>query len=213
MQWWSLLLIPIIGAFIGWVTNLFAVKAIFKPYEPIHIIGSFSIQGVVPKRRQELARSIGKVVEQELLNVEDLIKQMKSPEVLDRIVDSASDSIRNMVVERIPVWVPVSIRTAILEMVGDIMHKQMPQVIEQIADQVGDSVAEKINISQLVEDRLNAFDIRHLEQIILAVASRELKHIEIFGGVLGFIIGLVQVAVVYLPVFLTFLLSKFIINP
>lgn len=198
MQWWSMILIPIIGAFIGWITNLIAVKAIFKPYEPIHIIGSFSIQGVVPKRRQELAKSIGEVVEKELLNVTDLINQMKSPEVLDRIVDTASDSIRNMVVDRIPVWVPVTIRTVILEMMGDMLHKQMPQVIGQIVDQAGGSVAEKVKIAQLVEDRMNAYDIRHLEQIILAVASRELKHIEIIGGVLGFLIGLVQVAVVYL---------------
>lgn len=198
MQWWSMILIPIIGAFIGWITNLIAVKAIFKPYEPIHIIGSFSIQGVVPKRRQELAKSIGEVVEKELLNVTDLINQMKSPEVLDRIVDTASESIRNMVVDRIPVWVPVTIRTVILEMMGDMLHKQMPQVIGQIVDQAGGSVAEKVKIAQLVEDRMNAYDIRHLEQIILAVASRELKHIEIIGGVLGFLIGLVQVAVVYL---------------
>ncbi|MEG6520806.1 DUF445 domain-containing protein [Desulfotomaculum sp. 1211_IL3151] len=198
MQWWTMLLIPVIGAFIGWVTNLIAVKAIFKPYEPIHIIGSFSIQGVVPKRRQELARSIGEVVEKELLNVTDLINQMKSPEVLSRIVDTASESIRNMVVDKIPVWVPVTIRTVILEMMGDMLHKQMPQVIEQIVDQAGGSVAEKVKIAQLVEDRMNAYDIRHLEKIIVDVASRELKHIEIIGGVLGFVIGLVQVAVVYL---------------
>ncbi|GAB6181151.1 DUF445 family protein [Desulfotomaculum defluvii] len=198
MQWWTVVLVPVIGAFIGWVTNLIAVKAIFKPYEPIHIIGSFSIQGVVPKRRQELARSIGEVVEKELFRVEDLLNQMKSPEVLDKIVETASGSIRNMVVERIPVWVPTTIRTVILEMMGDMLNKQMPQVIEQILDQAGGKVTEKVNIAQLVEERLNAYEIRHLENIILSVASRELKHIEIIGGVLGFLIGLVQVAVFYL---------------
>lgn len=199
MQWWTVILIPVIGAFIGWITNLIAVKAIFKPYQPVRIFGlPWVIQGVVPKRRAELARSIGEVVEKELLKVEDLIDQMKSPEILNKIVHSASDSIRCLVVDRIPAWVPVTVRTVILEMMGDMLQKQMPQVISQIVDQAGRNVIEKVKLSQLVEDRMNAYDIRHLEKIILKVAARELKHIEIIGGVLGFIIGLLQVAVVYL---------------
>ncbi|SHE32402.1 DUF445 domain-containing protein [Desulforamulus putei] len=199
MQWWSAILIPVIGAFIGWVTNLIAVKAIFKPYQPVRIFGlPWAIQGVVPKRRTELARSIGEVVEKELLKVEDLMNQMKSPEVLNKIVLSANDSIRCMVVERIPAWVPATIKTVILEMMGDMLNKQMPQVINQIVDQAGRSVIEKVKLAQLVEDRMNAYDIKHLEKIILSVAARELKHIEIIGGVLGFVIGLVQVAIIYL---------------
>ncbi|MCL4440579.1 MAG: DUF445 family protein [Firmicutes bacterium] len=199
MQWWSVILIPVIGAFIGWITNLIAVKAIFKPYQPVRIFGlPWAIQGVVPKRRAELARSIGQVVEKELLKVEDLIDQMKSPEILNKIVQSASDSIRCIVVDRIPAWVPTTVRMVILEMMGDMLNKQMPQVISQIVDQAGHSVIEKVKLSQLVEDRMNAYDIRHLEKIILSVAARELKHIEMIGGVLGFIIGLVQVAIVYL---------------
>ncbi|AQS58960.1 DUF445 domain-containing protein [Desulforamulus ferrireducens] len=199
MQWWTALLIPIIGAFIGWITNLIAVKAIFKPYEPVRLFGlPWAIQGVVPKRRAELATSIGEVVEKELLKVEDLIEQMKSPEIIEKIVGSANKSITNMVEEKIPIWVPNTVRTMILEMMGDMLHKQMPQVINQIVDQAGGSVAEKVKLSKLVEDRLNAYDIRHLERIILSVAKRELKHIEIIGGVLGFIIGLVQVTIVYL---------------
>lgn len=199
MQWWIAILIPVIGAFIGWVTNLIAVKAIFKPYEPIRVFGlPWSIQGVVPKRRSELARSIGEVVERELLKVEDIMNQMKSPEVLDKIAQSANESIHNMVVERIPIWVPATVKTVILEMMGDMLSKQMPQVINEIVDQAGGSVVEKVKLAQLVEDRLNAYDIKHLEKIILTVASRELKHIEIIGGVLGFIIGMVQVGIVYL---------------
>ncbi|WP_003543062.1 DUF445 domain-containing protein [Desulfotomaculum nigrificans] len=199
MNWWSIILIPVIGAFIGWVTNLIAVKAIFKPYEPIHILGlPWAIQGVVPKRRAELARSIGEVVEKELLKVEDLLDQMKSPEVLNQITHTANNSIRAMVEERMPVWVPTTVRTVILEMLGDMLNKQMPQMIRQIIDQASGSVVEKISLAQLVEDKMNAYEIAHLENIILKVAAKELKHIEIIGGVLGFLIGLVQVGIVFL---------------
>ncbi|MDO7786697.1 DUF445 domain-containing protein [Desulforamulus aquiferis] len=199
MEWWVILLIPVIGAFIGWVTNLIAVKAIFKPYQPVKIPGlPWVIQGVVPKRRAELAKSIGEVVERELLKVEDLMGQMKSPEVLDGIIKSASESIHKMIVDKIPAWVPTTVRAVILEMMGDMLQKQMPQVINQIIDQAGSSVIQKVRLSEIVEERLNAYEVAHLEKIILTVASRELKHIEIIGGILGFIIGLIQVGLVYM---------------
>ncbi|AEG60709.1 DUF445 domain-containing protein [Desulforamulus ruminis] len=200
MDWWAALSIPVISAFIGWITNLIAVKAIFKPYEPLRIPGlPWGIQGVVPKRRAELAKSIGEIVEQELVKVDDLLQQMKSPEILDRITHSANESIRCMIIERIPSWVPNTVRGVILEMMGDMLDKQMPQVVRQIMEESGGgALGEKIKLAQLVEERLNAYDIKQIEALILKVASRELKHIELLGGVLGFIIGLVQVAIVYL---------------
>ncbi|WP_238446293.1 DUF445 domain-containing protein [Desulforamulus ruminis] len=200
LDWWAALSIPVISAFIGWITNLIAVKAIFKPYEPLRIPGlPWGIQGVVPKRRAELAKSIGEIVEQELVKVDDLLQQMKSPEILDRITHSANESIRCMIIERIPSWVPNTVRGVILEMMGDMLDKQMPQVVRQIMEESGGgALGEKIKLAQLVEERLNAYDIKQIEALILKVASRELKHIELLGGVLGFIIGLVQVAIVYL---------------
>jgi len=86
----------------------------------------------------------------------------------------------------------------IMEMMGDMLNKQMPGVISQIVEQAGGSVVEKVKLAQLVEDRMNAYEIAHIERLILSVAARELKHIEILGGVLGFFIGLIQVAIVYL---------------
>jgi uncharacterized membrane protein YheB (UPF0754 family) len=44
----------------------------------------------------------------------------------------------------------------------------------------------------MVEDKINSLDIAELEGMILDIASRELKHIELLGGVLGFLIGIIQ---------------------
>ncbi|MCL6583108.1 MAG: DUF445 family protein [bacterium] len=53
--------IPFISALIGWFTNYLAVRMIFHPYQPLGL-GPLKIQGLVPKRREELAISIGKTV-------------------------------------------------------------------------------------------------------------------------------------------------------
>jgi len=55
-----------------------------------------------------------------------------------------------------------------------------------------------INIKSLVEDRINSLDMERVERIILDVISNQFKWIEIFGGILGFMIGLFQAVFTYL---------------
>ena len=45
---------------------------------------------------------------------------------------------------------------------------------------------------QRPEDRINAFEMENMEDIILSIAKKELKHIERLGGILGGLIGLIQ---------------------
>lgn len=66
----------VIGALIGGVTNIIAIKMLFHPQRAYHI-GKWRIPftpGLVPKRREEIAYKIGKVIEEHLIT-ESLIKE------------------------------------------------------------------------------------------------------------------------------------------
>jgi len=68
---WNKLLIPVVGAFIGWITNVIAIKLLFHPYT-----GRFGIQGLLPKNKDETAKRLGKIVKEHLLDNETLISQI-----------------------------------------------------------------------------------------------------------------------------------------
>lgn len=53
-----------------------------------------------------------------------------------------------------------------------------------------------IDIQRLVRDKVNEMPIAEVERLILAITSRQLRAITWFGALLGFLIGLVQVAIV-----------------
>ncbi len=55
------------------------------------------------------------------------------------------------------------------------------------------SVAEAINIQQLVFDRINIFPLEKLENIIMTIVNKHLSWINIFGAILGAIIGGIQI--------------------
>ena len=66
-----LLTFPLIGAAIGWFTNFLAIKMLFHPREPIGPPGT-RLQGLLPRRRMDLADKIGETVAVEILSAGEL---------------------------------------------------------------------------------------------------------------------------------------------
>ena len=59
-----------------------------------------------------------------------------------------------------------------------------------------EKVEGKLDFKEIVRKKIEEYDFIKLEQIIYKIASRELRYIEVFGGILGFIVGLAQVGII-----------------
>ena len=188
-------LTPFVGAFIGWLTNFIAIKMLFRPREPWHILG-FSLQGVMPKRQHDLALKIGEVVEQELLNPQDLLEALDGEELkahLAAVIESRVDRfLRERLFRFDWLYANVYSREAVQKvkraLIGELVNL-FPQEVEVAIKQV----MEKVNIAQIVAARVEQFDFERLENLVYRVARTELLWVEYLGGVLGFLIGLLQV--------------------
>lgn len=193
-----LALIPVVGALIGWSTNWLAVRLLFRPYRPIGIRGTpFVIQGVIPKRRRDLARTIGKVVEEELLSIDDLLAHLDIEDVADRLTESVGVAVYEAVIAKLPGIVPRSIKAFVAEKLADLVAERMPGMVAVLADEVAAVARREVKIGAIIEERMNDFPLATLERVIYQVASRELQAITALGGVIGFMIGLIQVAIYY----------------
>ena len=53
------------GALIGWGTNIVAIWLLFRPQRPIRL-GSWQLQGLLPRRQADIAMNIGQAIEREL---------------------------------------------------------------------------------------------------------------------------------------------------
>ena len=82
-----LLVHPLVGAVIGYVTNWIAVKMLFKPTKAIYI-GKFQLPftpGIIPKNQARLAHGISSTIATSLLNEDVLKETLLSDEILDQI--------------------------------------------------------------------------------------------------------------------------------
>lgn len=94
----TILLMAVIGGFIGAMTNYIAIRMLFRPYKAIYLFNKRLplTPGLIPKRRDELAEHIGKVVVSHLLT-EDAIRARLLDENLQKEI---TDTITKMFHEK-----------------------------------------------------------------------------------------------------------------
>ena len=192
-MFWEIIIMALVGGCIGWFTNFLAVKLIFRPLNPVRIpVIGFEFQGLVPKRRNEIAASIGKTVEEQLLSIEELSKHLNTEKNREVIIKNIRVGILRVVNEKLPSFIPIGIKNTILNYIGDVIDKESKTFISNNMDKLIEDAVKTVDVSKLVEQKINDFDLMELESIILSLSKRELKYIELLGGVLGFFIGLFQ---------------------
>lgn len=73
----------VIGALVGGLTNLLAIKMLFHPFAAIYI-GKWKLPftpGLIPRRREEIAVKLGEMVVNHLITADGLKKKLNDPEL------------------------------------------------------------------------------------------------------------------------------------
>jgi uncharacterized membrane protein YheB (UPF0754 family) len=189
----QLIFMAFIGALIGWFTNYLAIKLIFRPQNPIKIpfIG-YEIQGLIPKRRSEIAKSVGVTIANELFSMQEVLERLIQTENKALISQSIQNRILLVVQQKLPSLLPSGIRKAILHYIGDVLEREVEDFMDSSLKNIIYKIGSSIDIGNIVEEKINQFDLNKLEEIILQISKNELKHIEYLGGFLGFVIGVTQ---------------------
>ncbi|MFZ5967970.1 MAG: DUF445 domain-containing protein [Bacillota bacterium] len=192
-------ILAVVGAIIGWGTNVLAIKLIFRPLTPIRIpIFHIQIQGLIPKRKADLAKSIGEIVESELVSIEEIMDQFIRDENKSEIIFNIKRKIKKIAEQKMPAFIPGPFKAMLIEYIDEIIEKEAGNTIAELTEKMIHKAAAQISISGIIEEKINNFELDKLEQIIIAIAKKELKHIEVLGGVIGFVIGLVQGLIILL---------------
>jgi len=194
----KIVILALIGGIIGYITNVLAIKLIFRPIKPIKIpIINLEIIGLIPKRRNDIAKNIGEIIEEEFLDINEIAKSMITKNDKEKIIEYIKEKINNIAQEKMS-FVPFPIKSMIEGYIMDAVDVEIRSAIDELSEELIIKAKERINIREIVETKINELDLYELENLILKVAKKELKHIEILGLVLGFLIGIVQGVIVIL---------------
>ena len=190
--------IPFLMALVCWFTNWMAVKLLFKPTEPFNF-KIFRWQGVLPKRQDILAEKIGQMFAEELFMSDDLKNRIKHPDNIDKFIEFIEVRIDQYLKIDFPAKYPITsiffgkdrrekIKHDLLEQV----QIQAPYIIEQVMDQLDNN----ISMNALVTDRVGVLSTDKLEQLLNGVLKKDMLIIGLLAGVVGFVVGCIQVLLI-----------------
>lgn len=194
----TLILLPFIAALIGWFTNYIAIKMLFHPKNEIRFL-FIKIQGVFPKRQKELAKKLGDIISTELFSSKDISNTLKDIVKAPTIKELIENKLEAIIYEKLPKIIPMVAMFLSPELVNKIKNaltSDIDKMLSELMCEVSDNLEDVLDISSIVEDKVNNFSSGKLEELLTQIMKKEFKFIEIIGAVLGFLIGIIQVAIV-----------------
>ncbi len=188
MEVYKLLTMMFIGGMIGWITNKVAIKMLFRPVKEFKFL-FFKIQGVLPKRQTEIAKSIGETIETEFLSKDDILKSLLTEETIEAGKQQLKVVLSIKIKEIVP---PMALMLLgnIDKIIADFIDREGETMLNQLVEKFNDG--DLLDIAGIIEEKVNKLDFSEFEDLVYKIMDKELKHIEYVGLFLGLIIGAIQ---------------------
>ncbi|MBA3827319.1 MAG: DUF445 family protein [Taibaiella sp.] len=191
---------PFIAAFTGWFTTWIAIFMLFHPRKPKRFLG-ITIQGIFPKRQKQFAAKLGGVVANELLHFNEIATHIKDPAQLASVrpsIEEHIDSFLNVKLkEKLPV-ISMFVGEGTLQKIKEGLMEEIDLLLPEVIGNYVNNLSSKIDIEKMVTDKVANFSSDKLEDVLESVMSKEFRFIEVIGGVLGFVIGLIQMGLSFI---------------
>jgi len=190
-----LFVIPLISAFIGWFTNWIAIKMLFHPKNPVKILG-ITFQGIFPKRQIQFAEKLGKLVSEELLSFKDIEVKITNPDNINKLMPYVEEHIEHFLRVKLAEKMPMISMFIGEKTIADlkiVFVSELTVLFPVIMKNYMGNLQGELDLEKIVTEKVIGFSSDKIEEILVAIMSKEFRFVEIIGGVLGFLIGILQV--------------------
>src|SRR5690606_18925638 len=179
------------------MTNWAAVKMIFWP-KVYAGVGPLGWQGIIYKQGHKFATGVADMVTGNLVTTRELVGRLDPAEIQELLAGSLARLNPELARDAVEVVQPGAwdrLPDQVKAMVLAQMQAQSTELARTIFDRLQERADELVDLHELVYGRLAGENADRLARLTRRIAKKEFKFIEISGGVIGLIVGLVQIPV------------------
>jgi uncharacterized membrane protein YheB (UPF0754 family) len=119
----------------------------------------------------------------------DLLQSKNTLHTIDSVVDSLVESLLQKRIGKLAKIVPSGVRDglsiSLQKMASTMLATEVPGLVKTL------------NIRNIVIEKVNSLDILKLEGLLLSIMEEQFKYINLFGALLGFLIGCLNLVLLY----------------
>jgi uncharacterized membrane protein YheB (UPF0754 family) len=122
--------------------------------------------------------------------IRELLQAQKTLKTIDFLVDSLVESLLlQKKIGKLANLVPVRVREG--------WSRSLQKVASTMLKNEVPGLVHSLNIRQIVTEKVNSLDILKLEGLLLSIMEEQFKYINLFGALLGFLIGCLNIVFLY----------------
>ena len=120
-----------------------------------------------------------------LLKIDELIME-KCPELVEGYIGKEYEN-----------WMERPVKDLTVHLLGkkEMIREKLWEYYLMLLEKKGADFFRKLDVASIVEDKINEFDLQELEKIIMDISRKELNALVWFGGLLGMVIGFINLLV------------------
>ncbi len=190
-----LIFLPIVGALIGYVCKLMAIKMLFHPAKWMGI-GPLGWQGVVQRRSPKFAGGVADTVMTAGVRVDAMLAKVDAAsiaETLGPLLEAAAPGALEAAIEAVKPGAYAALPAPVKAQLAGQVGVEGKRITKVLIEELRPLVPELVDVRQLIIRQLSGDNADKLARLFQEVGKRELQVVIWYGAVLGFIIGLVEV--------------------
>ncbi|PID74285.1 MAG: hypothetical protein CSB32_01550 [Desulfobacterales bacterium] len=126
--------------------------------------------GIKRNSQQKVLRELQKIIQSE-----------ETGQAISQLVDSLVASLLNKKIGRLQKIVPAGVVDGVAESLQTVVSKMLESEVPGLVQSLG--------IRKIVTEKINSLDLLRLEKLLLSIMEEQFKYINLFGALLGFMIG------------------------
>jgi len=174
LKYYPYLIIPFISGFVGWFTNVIALKMTFYPLEYIGI-RPFGWQGIIPSKAAKMAKISVSLMTSKLVSVTEVFSKL-SPERIEEEIQPAIRSLAKQITNEVMqaqaplLWNNLPEKTK--KNVIKIIEAELPRVIKELMDDIKVNIEDILDLKSLAIAALME-DKALINHVFLSVGNKE----------------------------------------
>ena len=182
-----LFLLPLISALVGWI--------IFK------ISHFIFFERILPLKQPAIAQKMGELASGGVFSISDLEGKLVSDESMKKLMPviekHIDEFLRNRLSKALPV-VSMFIGDKTINQIKEVFMKELEVIIPATMKAYVSNLEKDIDIKKLVTDKISDLPPGKISEMINQSINRELRKIQLFGALAGFLIGSLQLLLTFL---------------
>ncbi len=157
------------GALIGYTANRLAIWMLFHPRRPVRL-GPLVLQGVIPRKRREMAVRVAEVVARGVIREEEIVELVR--EAIIRELEASDNPLARLA--------------------PPVLRGLVTRIATALARALTSGVGARVDLKTYIISKMESMSDEELERVFYGAVGRELMFISLNDAIMGAVVGALE---------------------